>query len=267
MTPPDADLGPIAPQWSASGPATQIQAVRPGESPTGRATGRRPGPAVGRARQPADPAHDQRPRGHGPRRRHRRGSPAAAADGGVGRPGLGGRAALRRRRVPRRDRRQLRQGRRAGHHPRPRPPRAAVRPGRPGRHRHPEPGAPGEGLPHGLARRPHRPAQPPAVRGPGGAGARPVTAGRRAGLHVLRRPRQLQDGQRHLRPRHRRPAHPAGGPAPGGHGPQPGHGGPGGRRRVRHPAARPGRPARRSTSWPSAPSTPCTPRSRSSARR
>ena len=85
--------------------------------------------------------------------------------------------------------------------------------GRPGRHRRPEPGAPGEGLPHGLARRPDRAAQPQAVRGPGGTGAGPLPAGGRAGLHVLRRSRPLQDGQRHPRPRRRGRPHPSGQPA------------------------------------------------------
>ena len=94
--------------------------------------------------------------------------------------------------------------------PRPRPPRAAVRSGRPGRHRPPEPGAAGEDLAHGLARRAHRTAQPAPVRGPGRAGAGPVPSGRRAGLHVLRRSRPLQVGQRHLRARRRRRSHPAG---------------------------------------------------------
>ena len=87
--------------------------------------------------------------------------------------------------------------------------------GRPGCYRPPEPGAAGEGLAHGLARCPHRAAQPPALRGPGGTGAGPFPPGRRAGVHVLRRPRPLQDGQRHPGPRRRGRPHPSGEPASG----------------------------------------------------
>ena len=125
--------------------------------------------------------------------------------------------------------------------------------GRPGRHCRAEPRAAGEGLAHGLARRPHRPAQPTALRGPGGTGAGPLPPGRRAGLHVLRRPRPLQDRQRHPGPRAGRRPDPPGQPAAGGDDPGPGHGGPGRGRRIRHPPAGPGRPAGHRSTRPALP--------------
>jgi len=121
------------------------------------------------------------------------------------------------RRVPRRDRRQLL----LRHHPA--PPSTtpdlherSLRSVGPGGHRHPEPGAPREGVAQwrGTTSLTGLRPKPAPLRGPGRAeswcGPRPRWASR---SHVLRRPRQLQDGQRHLRPHHRRPAHPAGGPS------------------------------------------------------
>ena len=56
----------------------------------------------------------------------------------------------------------------------------------------------------GAPRRAHRAAQPAAVHRPAAGGAGPHEPGRRAGGGDVRRPRPVQAGQRHLRPRGRR---------------------------------------------------------------
>lgn len=55
--------------------------------------------------------------------------------------------------------------------------------------------------PHGLSRRPNRPAQPPPLRGPPGRGTGPGAPQRGQGLHAGHGPGPLQDHQRHARPR------------------------------------------------------------------
>ena len=98
---PTPTSGTIVPQLAAL-----VGHPDPCGTPAGRDRSRPRRPA-GRGGQPLDPADDQRPRRARPRRRHRRGSAAGDPHGGGGGPGLGGRSAVRRRRVPRGDRCQL----------------------------------------------------------------------------------------------------------------------------------------------------------------
>ncbi len=174
-----ASAGPAGPDGGPPTARGLPRAHRPTRRPRGR--GRSgpggPGPARSPDRRTPDrpvgaPARGRRHRllvrGPGPRRpvrpvRHRRG---------------GGGAPLRRRGVPRRGVGDLRRRDAGGVHPRSRSPRAARRSRRPGGHGPAEPGPAREGVPHGLARRLDRAAQPPPLRGPGRAGAGPVTAGR-----------------------------------------------------------------------------------------